>query len=315
MKKLIQLLLGFSLILSSVKMIGQINPQNTTPNGMFDIVYDRLGVAYSLANLNMHSGKPIGGSFIVSSVPTNSCSAGYFNLYFAPLSIFSSSPQAQTAICQVFKDISSFLISPLSPSAGVGPKINIYCDNTIGLLATASSFYVFPSNPTNPNQGIVDGQIYKAIVSGTDPYLNIPVNYTNAANYYHGFVAISVSGVFDYGLGTPTNIAAYDFYSVMLHEVTHALGFASLIDVNGFSKFGSSNNYFSRYDKFLQNASGNYLLGSSSSCNPNSNLTYTLPLSSISTSTSGCITDITTCSSAARFAGNTYTESAASNQH
>ncbi len=114
-------------------------------------------------------------------------------------------------------------------------------------------------------------------------------------------------------LGGPTSAGLYDLYSVALHEVTHALGFASLINFNGLSKFGPNYDYYSRYDMFLQNQSGQNLITNVGSCslynfgfnpllNPNTLLSPNPASCGFSIPFNGSL-DNTTCATAVKFAG------------
>ncbi|HQQ94323.1 MAG TPA: T9SS type A sorting domain-containing protein [Bacteroidia bacterium] len=269
--------------------------------------YDRFGQKYALEELNTQNDRPIGGLTNIHSIPTQTCNAGYFNLYFASGSYFDGNSSAQQVLCQLFLDLSNFLPSP---STSNGTKVNIYCTNTpsaaTNALGAATGFYVFPAGANSANQGILDNQIYKTIISGIDSYSALPTSFQNATNFYHGMVQVNPnppSGTWNLNMAI-TNLSSgqYDLYSVMLHEASHALGFESLINSNGNSVFGATDNYFSRYDQFLQDYNGNPLISSStaSTC-PNSNITFASTLSVIASSTSGCVTDVSTCSVAAKY--------------
>ncbi|MEI6021651.1 MAG: hypothetical protein WCR21_11030, partial [Bacteroidota bacterium] len=161
----------------------------------------------------------LSGGGQANSLPTTSCNAGYFNLFFAASSMFSTTA-AQTVICQVFSDISSFIISPLSVGSNT-VRINIYCDNTPanqpGAFGAATAFYVYPSNPTNPNQCYMDNQIEKTIKTGVDAYNFLPLSFVNASSFYHGMVLANPnlsSGNWHYNLSsTSLSNTDYDFYT------------------------------------------------------------------------------------------------------
>src|SRR5436190_15617121 len=115
MKKLITplllLLLSFSGKLTpqtSQKLI-QENP--ATKNHIFDTVRDRYGNKFLLRDITLSSpepfkkadsqtttggGKPLGSSASIVNVPSQMCSAGRFDLYFAPNSFFDNNLQART---------------------------------------------------------------------------------------------------------------------------------------------------------------------------------------------------------------------------
>ncbi len=270
-------------------------PRVLTPGGKFDAVFDRFGKKYDLADLNLRSPRPLGNdNYTIATVPTMSCAAGYFNLYFSPVSSMfatgSMSATAQAIICQVFRDISGFINSPLSYT-GTTNRINIYCDDVGGTyLGTASPFFVLPANTTNTAQGVIDGMVYKALTSGVDPYTLLPISSlsTNGPGaFYHGVIRANSSQTWNFAVNSTTaNPTEYDFYTIMLHEATHALGFLSLIGPWGGSVLTSSNTstYFSRYDQFLKTYSGVPLLSVSGSTGcPNSNLILN-PAITVSTS-------------------------------
>ena len=270
----------FAILLSMIgivftnKAIAQLGGP-TTPNAIFDTIFDKDGNKYLLKDLKVnYTPNPGGSTGKVSAAITSSCSAGYFNLYYESGSLGTGtvSPTQQAAnqavICQVFTDISNFITSPLN-NAGNTTKVNIWVRDPVnvyaptpvpsGLLGSASQYYSMPSS--NSISGIVDGEIYKTIISGIDSYSNVasPIFVSSggasspSGDYFHGMVNFNFNSINWCTTMTTTPTASqYDLYSVALHEVTHALGFASLINFNGNSLFGLSFPYFSRYDLFLK---------------------------------------------------------------
>lgn len=242
MKKVTMVLLMSFLMMNGQRIIAQ---------NLFS-VYDRFGTKHNIEDLNTSSAR--------FATISGSCSSGYFTAYFVQGSIWDVNPAAQAVLCQVLGDISNFLGSPLSTNPGIGPKIRLYCTDTPttnpNALGAASSFYVFPGNAGNPDQGILDNQVQKMIMSGVDSYSNVPALLVNGSYYYHGMVYANPTppgGASWNTTLTNTNVTNSEFcmYSMLLHEFSHALGVASLISGTGASVFGAADNFYSRYDKFL----------------------------------------------------------------
>ncbi len=234
-----------------------------SPFGTLETVYDKEGQKYSLNDIVINDS----GIDILQRTNLVSCSStSYFNLYFEVGSGMEniSDPvhnARRAVVCKVFEDLSNFINSPLTTS---GNKVNIIIKNFANenvpsdVLGLASSFYIAPSNLANPLSGILDGEIWKTIHLGIDSYTNVS-NVTNAL--YHGKVAFNFNNSniqwhTNLTSNAPSNL--YDLYTVVLHEVTHALGFNSFINQNGGSLTGS--NYYSRYDTFLKTNSNISLL-------------------------------------------------------
>lgn len=259
---------------------------NLTPDGKLDNVFDRYGKKIPLSDLLID--KKGGGTKAVGPL----CSSGYFDLYFevgSGMEGNSSIEQARRAvICQVFSDIAQFIQTP-NPNIhvnilvkNINPVLNGYDPITnpnpaasSGVLGLATSYYVLPSLGPNIIGGIADNEIWKTINSGFDSYTNVasPLSSTpssnNGSGYYHGMVALNFNNPsFNWHLDLSQNTSngLYDLYSVILHEVTHALGFTSLINVNGDSKFGTNFPYYSRYDLFLNSPSNQPLITNTGNC-------------------------------------------------
>lgn len=314
-------------------------PVTLSPGKTFEKVFDRFGNSYALNDIRIRTQvvapNQNGNETRLESTVTPAtllCTAGYFDLYFELGSGFEQSNPTDIArrsvLCQLFTDLSNF-ITPVNPST----KVNIWVrdiNNIIpgaystGVLGVASSFYVPPSiSPSS--SGIIDGEIWKTINTGYDSYTNVtsplisqssqPTS-TGSGVFYHGLLGFNFNNWsinWHTDLNNPTSSGLYDLYTVALHEATHALGFASLIDYNGDSKFGTAFNYYSRYDLYLQDQSANPLVTTTSGCSLydysfNPSLTASTLLSpnpgtcGSSIPYSGSL-DNTTCSTAVVFAG------------
>ncbi len=308
-----------------------INQENTniftmSPNGVLDNVFDNYGNKYNLLDVLINPNKTS------SSTTLSNCSANsYFNLYFETgcgMEIVGDAnhDQRRLVVCKVFEDISNFINSPLTAT---GNKVNIWVRNINAIpnvinsvLGLATGFYTGPSS--NISGGIIENEIWKTIHLGVDSYSNISAplvpNSANASStgfYYHGMVAFNFNNInnlpvvnWNNNLGTSCPANKYDLYSVALHEITHALGFASLINSSGNSKLGANFKYFSRFDKFLKNNSSNdFLLTTSNTYNsalydygfnPLLNSSILQPQT---TPTSPCSTDNTICGSSIKYVG------------
>lgn len=305
----------------SCDLSAQTNEQSNEPhtvNRMFDTVFDNQGNKYFLSDLNIFSSNSSKyGSGTINAISNYSCSAGYFNLYFGMGSCFDGTTTAasdkRNVLCNLFTDICGFIHSPLSVP-GNTVRVNLYCGDltaatSTNVLGLASSIYLCPANATNPNQGIVRSQVEKAIISGVDPYQNMPLSVFGSANFYHGLLRLNPSTTYTWNcnLSTATmSPSEYDLYSVMFHEAMHVLGFGSLIDFNGVSLAGSANNFFAQYDRFLRDPSGNNpLLVSSNTLCANTDLTCTTTINSNTCSP----LDITNCANAFKYVSNTGTVS------
>lgn len=298
------------LLLLGLSAFSQTSPDpivsDLSPNGVLDNIFDQYGNAYKLSDLI--TGKEIrdsNGSLLRATNPTP-MTCGYFNLYFEDGCGFTSSDpnylNRRAVICQVFTDLSNFINSPLT-NPGNNTKINIWVRNinniltgsgaSNGVLGLASSFYSMPYNTTAGFGGVVDNEIWKTIHTGVDSYTNVvsPLVSTGISSgssgiFYHGMVAFNFTDTTT-PINWNTSLTAtsfpnlYDLYTVALHELTHALGFASLINANGASKFAAGYNYYSRYDRFLKN-NGNtqFLLTNTGACSTMYNYGFNSELTS-----------------------------------
>ncbi|MEO8235448.1 MAG: T9SS type A sorting domain-containing protein [Flavobacterium sp.] len=304
-----------------------------TPNGYFEDVFDQYGNKYNLKDLKAGEDKTINNTLSKSSAIT--CDSGIFELYFETGSGMEDTADAnhnsrREVVCRVFKDLSDFINTPLK-NAGNTTKVKIWVRNIanlqnvpLGTLGLATTFYTMPSNSAAGFGGIVDGEIYKTIQGGKNSYINtisplVSSDYTNSyGNFYHGMVAFNFSNtIWNTNLLNISEANQYDLYSVVLHEVTHALGFNSLLNYDGKSLFGNNYKYYTQYDRFLKNNSGilgQFLITSSEACSSSSMYNYGFnsqfvseselhPNCNLTPPTTNTTSNSTTCGTALKFVG------------
>ncbi len=274
MKKIILLIIVFL----GIKLYAQKEPvlpngvkHSLSPNGLFEKVFDHYGNSYNLSDIMISKGAR-GGSNLKTTNPTP-LSCGYYNLYFEEGSGMenTSNPDhiaRRDVLCQVLTDLSDFINSPLTTN-GLNNKVNIWVRDINDIippylinqaLGIASSYYTFPIIPSTDIGGIVDNEIWKTIHLGKDSYSGISYplqsNDDGVLQFYHGMIAFNFSSSYiewNTNLTLTTFPNKYDLYTVILHEVIHALGFQSLIAIDGYSKFSPYYNYYNRYDTRLKN--------------------------------------------------------------
>lgn len=252
---------------------------NLSPNGVFETVFDQYGNKYDLNEIRVDTTLDLQGEQ-KNIIICNSTANNYFELYFEVGSDMENTIDPihnarRDVICQLFEDLSQFIV-PVDQNN----KVKIWIrdiDEILGsgigqnsqVLGIASSYYVLPTNAPNIS-GIADGEIWKTINTGQDSYTNVATPLTGGA-FYHGYIALNFKNpLFQHfwhtDLSTETDADKYDLYSVALHEITHALGFTSLIDANGDSKFAPDYNYYTRYDLFLETNNGDELITNNGIC-------------------------------------------------
>lgn len=279
-----------------------------TVGGFFDSVYDRFGTGYPLYQLATDTGLR---SFYGRPTPQAdimyTCNSGYFQIYLEPgcgMDSFLTVPAHQArlnVICQVLHDLSSFISSPLTLT---GKKVNILIRNPAYMLApsaaaAASGFYAYAKRA--PAGSIADNVVWTTIHSGQDAYTSVINPLVTNSAFYHGIAAFNFSSLtWHTNLTTAPSAVELDLYSIALHEFSHLLGFATLIEKNGNSIFGPAEQYYSRYDLFLKNASGTNLISNSGSCSLY-NYTFSASTSDLQPNPASCSPNHTVCASAVRF--------------
>ena len=281
-----------------------------TPQGLMNKVFDKEGNVFKFSEIV--AGQTNHDKNGISINNTLLCTSGIFELYFETGSGMESTTdlnhaQRRAIICQAFQDVSDFVNTPLK-NAGNTNKVKIWVRNPMNMpdpmpgnaAGAASAFYNLPTGTlpqgttSVPNiGGIVDNEIWKTIHTGVDSYANslFPLlYYSNLGGFYHGWVVFNFNGTvnwnLDYGkIDSATGYVPYsvDFYSTIIHEILHILGFNSLFNFNGSSQMqvtseGSFGQYFTRYDKQLKTSSGSSLISNAVTTNGQMyNFTFTPP--------------------------------------
>ena len=117
-------------------------------------------------------------------------------------------------------------------------------DGTGALASAGATFF------TSPN-GFTNGFVFDHATTGTDPSGG---SHDGGATFDFGYTWNSETDL-------PTG-SEFDLFTVALHEVTHTMGFSSLVDENGNSRIsGGDPGVFSVYDSFLERGNGTDLFG------------------------------------------------------
>jgi len=193
---------------------GSVFGQNELNNP--NIVFDRFGNTYSQAEIQVNETK-------------EAVIAGLFELHFDG----TLSPDKKEVMKQVFIDL-SYLVRPdaILPYGNTG-KVNIQIldpdlnmpDNA--LAGATPYFFEFGT-------GLTSGSVWEYINTGSDPLANIGLGNNN-----HGFMMVRDTPLDGYtwfvGKSELDDVGAteYDFYTVILHEAMHMLGFYSTILEDG----------------------------------------------------------------------------------
>lgn len=152
-------------------------------------------------------------------------------------------PTHGSARRQTFLDVLSYLDAVLDETGTVDLDILASENDGSGFLASAGPYFF--DSPA----GFQNGLVYNHIKTGADPFSEIP----------------DANVTFDFGYtwnsetDAPTG-SEFDLYTVALHEMSHALGYLSLINEDGTSAISNSDpGVYSGYDSFLELGDGTNL--------------------------------------------------------
>jgi uncharacterized repeat protein (TIGR01451 family) len=152
----------------------------------------------------------------------NESVTGYFKAYFEDVALGNGEgyadvtygPDRREEVCQVLQDIAELI---RLDETDVTPDI-LFAANPGGIppgaLAGASSYFgYYASGPDN-------GSLHKHIISRVDP--------TSTPGEFDAFVITNFYGI-NWDVDSDLNPTTYDFYTVIYHEIMHALGFRGLL--------------------------------------------------------------------------------------
>lgn len=177
------------------------------------------------------------------------CSAGWFQVEFErdttlPDAGFLSTEQGailstkgeerRAVVCAVLRDLSALLVRP-PQAVPVRLRVRGFYSSSSGTAARASAVYWGKSG----GMGVLDGAVWCTLNSGSDAFA-----FLDEAPSYHGFIEVNFAHVFNINYDA-TSFIGLDLYSVVLHEMIHALGWGAFLS----PEFLGS--YISRYDGLL----------------------------------------------------------------
>lgn len=274
----------------------------SSPEGLFDKVVDSYGNTFNLTEII--AGKTYLDKNSVPSTNVLLCTSGIFALYFESgcgMEIVGNllHDKRRAIVCQAFQDYSDFINTPLK-NIGNTNKVRIWIRNfnnispSMQLSGSSASagFYNLPINITNSTStgagtgvntnirgGIADNEVWKTINTGVNSYQNTALPITSNSfgmDFYHGLISLNFTQVpnwnYDfskYNVATGFINGDFDVYGTVAHEITHILGFNSLMYYTGSSQTENQpygfywytfNRFYSRFDKFLKTSLGTNLI-------------------------------------------------------
>jgi hypothetical protein len=200
----------------------------------------------------------------------------------------------QQIACEVFTQLSAFIHSGIDSTHATRVRIwfrsmenaldendDNLLDNEAqvnGALAFASSFYSLNLDYSDSLNNVLDGLVWQTLQSGQDPYPTfapgLAVTPNSLCPFFHGYIAFNFfnpdfANKWFNGLNLGINGSQFDLFSVLLHEATHCLGFASLVKSDGTAGFGGGYECISRYDKLIRDSTNTQFIFSPDDINCN----------------------------------------------
>ncbi|MDQ5901399.1 MAG: hypothetical protein QG580_114 [Patescibacteria group bacterium] len=180
----------------------------------------------------------------------NTSVTGYFKAYFEDVALNTNvgfddptyGDGRREEACQVLEDMSEILM--IDTTTVTSDILFTRSDQPLppGALAGASSYLgYYSANPDN-------GSLHKHIISRQNP--------TPAQGSFDAFIIINFNGI-NWSVDSSLNANTYDFYTVMWHEMMHALGLRgllpSVINETNISYNHGTFDYYTHKDESLQN--------------------------------------------------------------
>lgn len=265
-----QLKLIIVLMLTCVFSYGQYGNQDFSHDGMLEQVFDNYGTPLKLKDVAIISKKSVDNTTMLSS--NLLVTAGVFEIYFEDGSGMelnnTTHNERRAVVSQVFTDLSNFLNTPLKNS-GNTTKVKIWFRSFNEIAEIVPEQFTYGTSYYNvfknlSTASIADNQLWKVINGGKNPYENVSNRYYNGSSlqFYHAAFSFDFNKDWNSDLTDKAVGGEFDLYTQLLREVVHALGFNSLLNKDGLSKFGPDYKYYSRFDKYLVNQNDTNLIAS-----------------------------------------------------
>ncbi len=155
-----------------------------------------------------------------------------FNIAYEDMGVGFTDPDTGSAVRERLKAVLAYVADTINyTNRTLDVQVTASEFDGTGALASAGTFY-----PTTP--GFHPGSTLGRLNTGFKPFIGFP----------EISITVDVGYAWNVGEGDPAPGTA-DFFSVLLHEMTHGLGFTSLVDTAGASTV--SPNVYSIFDRFL----------------------------------------------------------------
>ncbi|MBI4645642.1 MAG: hypothetical protein HY738_03350 [Bacteroidia bacterium] len=219
-------------------------------------VYDRFGDSTLLENVRIIQHTVQAGLFNLHFVDEDQSSG----IGFDPTALDGFGNARRNVIIQVFRDLSELISGNYDSNTPYPNWVNNANHGLIeievkksnegmpdGAIGKASQLYL------EAGAGISYGNVWEYLNTGIDPYFNLSDPWYMPGSFYHGYVQFKFTNnlPWNYNMTAQTCVGEYDFYSVILHEAMHILGFASSIQNDNGDVIFPDRYYF--YDTYLEN--------------------------------------------------------------
>ena len=176
----------------------------------------------------------------------HTANAGYFVLHYdeddTGFEDPSEGPARRRVLEQVLEDVSDMVNKPpTDPCTNEEARVHLLINGGGPLPPNALGGASAAFDTRYGDSTALDGEVWKVLTTGS----------ASERNLFHGFIDINFN--FSFYTGTDPGsigVSEYDLYSVLIHEVLHAMGFHSLIASSGQSVYMASlgRSFFSRFD-------------------------------------------------------------------
>lgn len=189
-----------------------------------------------------------------ANTTSSTLTCGRFKLYFQDVisnnAYGFNDPTYGTAYQQCACDVVNYVQTIFNIPTGDGSPIEIQFNNSwFGTYDPSAAAILAVGTPNYPlgASGFYGGDVFQHMTTGNDPLAGANFDGEIQFDFDKPFLRCNQSPICSGQL----LVGGYDFYSVLLHEVTHAMGWASLLgeDASNYPKSFFGNNTYSMFDK------------------------------------------------------------------